>query len=359
VADLADEPFAPLAGEWAAETSPYGPLWELAAASVTSLVPDNLWLGLLLFKGLAALSLLLVGGLIWLSMPDISPPKRDALLLLWAWNPSLLLIFAMNGHNDAFMLTWLAFGYWLMARNQPQLGMIGMFLAPLVKPVGLLPLPFFFITCWKALPNRVTRLRFLLVTALAALVLVWLAFLPFGSPIPLIQRLISEAGSGGGFSPMAWILLEARAGGLDLSIQLAIQLGTFLLILLTLWLLWQTWRGRSPLRAAADIFAGFIVQAFRFRIWYAVWPFPWLLLDRGQGEEDDPSSKARLAAGLTFLLTSQLSVLVYGQVRTELLGSSQLRAHRVGIFLTFIIPLLTGLAVVAYSARSRDRRKER
>jgi alpha-1,6-mannosyltransferase len=356
VADLANEPYAPLAGEWATETSPYGPLWELAAASITSLVPDNLWLGLLLFKGLAATSFLLVGALIWLSMPDVSQPRRKALLLLWAWNPSLLLIFAMNGHNDAFMLTWLALGWLLMARNQLQFGMITMLLAPLVKSTGLLPLPFFFIACWKMLPNRIARLRFLTVTILAGLALVLIAFLPFGSPIPLIQRLLSIAGSGGGFSPLPWIILEARARGLDPSIQLAIQLGSLLLILLALWLLWQTWRGRSPLKAAADIFAGFIIQAFHFRIWYAVWPFPWLLLDRGQIEEDDPPSKARLAAGLTFLFTSQLSVLVYGQIRTELLGSSQLRAHRAGIFLTFLIPLLTGLAVAAYSARSRDRR---
>lgn len=359
VANLVDEPYAPLAGEWANETSPYGPIWELAAASATSLVPDNLWAGLLLFKGLAAVSFLLVGALIWLPLPGVSPPRRNALLLLWAWNPSLLLIFAMDGHNDAFMLIWLVAGWWLMTRDQPQSGMIVMILAPLVKPIGLLPLPFFFIACWKILPNGPARLRFVSVTALAGLALLLIAFLPYGSPISLIQRLISEAGSGGGFSPLAWIILEARARGFDPSIQLAIRLGTMLLALLVLWLLWRTWRGRSSLRAAADIFAGFIIQAFRFRIWYAVWPIPWLLLDRGQRDEDEISSKARLAAGLTFLLTSQLSALIYGQIRIELLGSSQLRAHRAGNLFTFFIPLLTGLAVAAYSARSRDRRTGR
>lgn len=359
VASLVDEPYAPLAGEWANETSPYGPIWELVATSATSLMPDNLWAGLLFFKGLAAASFLLVGALIWLSLSGVCPPRRNASLLLWAWNPSLLLIFAMNGHNDAFMLIWLVAGWWLMACDRPQLGMIVMILAPLVKPIGLLPLPFFFIACWKILPNGLTRLRFLLVTALAGLALILISFLPFGPPIPLIQRLISEAGSGGGFSPLAWIILEARARGLDPSIQLATWLGPILLAILVLWLLWRTWHGRSPLRAAADIFAGYIIQAFRFRIWYAVWPFPWLLLDRGQRDEEGTSSKARLAAGLTFLLTSQLSVLIYGQIRKELLGSSQLRAHRAGIIFTFLIPLLTGLAVAAYSAHSRDRRKGR
>lgn len=203
------------------------------------------------------------------------------------------------------------------------------------------------------------RLRFFFSTALASLFLFFITFLPFGSPIALIQRLMSEVSSGGGFSPLAWGILEAREKGLTPSIQLLIRLGTLLFLFLSSWLLWQTWRGRSALRAAADVFAGYIIQAFRFRIWYAVWPFPWLLLDRGQNEENDISSHARLATGITLLFTSQLSVLIYGQIRKEWLGFSQLRSHRAGILFTFIIPILVGLAVAAYSARSHDRQTEK
>ena len=359
VADLSDEPYLPLAGEWATETSPYGPLWEITAATVTSLTPDNLWLGLLAFKGLAAISHLAAGAFIWFSSTGLARPRRSSLLLLWAWNPSLLLIFAMDGHNDALMLFWLLFGWWLMTRDQWQLGMIFMLFAPLIKPIAILPLPFFFVTCWKQLSTGVNRVRFLLMTGLTGLVLMLLTFMPFGSPLSLAQRLIGEAGTGGGFSTLAWIILEARHWGFDPSIQLSTRVGTVLLILLAIGLAWWTWRGRSPLRAAADIFAGYIIQAFRFRIWYAAWPFPWLLLDRGQSEESDVSSKARLATGVTFLLTSQLSVLIYGQVRTELLGSSQLRAHRVGVLFTFLLPVLVGLAVAVYNARSHDRQIRR
>ncbi len=56
VAALTDEPYAALAGEWAGETSPYGPIWEVVASLVTGLTPDNLWLGLLFFKCLAVVS---------------------------------------------------------------------------------------------------------------------------------------------------------------------------------------------------------------------------------------------------------------------------------------------------------------
>ena len=357
VADLDEEPFALLAGEWATETSPYGPLWELTAATVTSATPDDLTAGLLSFKALSSLAFLAGGVLIWLALADAGPAKRSALTLLWLWNPALLLTFAMDGHNDSLMLALLLLGWLLIARGRFQLGMLVALLAPLTKPIALLALPYFFIACWQSLPDRRAGLRLLLLTGGAGLLLAWLTFLPFGSPLDLAQRLLGEASSGGGFTPLAWFILETREAGFDMPARPVIRILSGLFVILGLWLAWLTWRGRSAIRAAADIFAGYILQAFRFRIWYAAWPFPWLVLDRGRADDTDVVSQRRLAAGLAFLLTSQLSVLVYGQIRTELLGNSHLRAHRAGIAFTFLLPLLVGLVVGAYSARSRDRQR--
>ena len=359
VAELDEEPFAALAGEWANETSPYGPIWELTAATVTRAAPDDLLTGLLAFKGISILAFLAAGILIWLILVDVAPGKRSALTLLWLWNPALLLIFVMDGHNDSLMIVWLLLGWMLMARGRVQIGLIVMLLAPLTKPIGLLPLPFFFLAGWLGLPHKQAKVRYLLLTSVSALVLLWLAFLPFGSPWELAQRLVGEATSGGGFTPLAFFILEAREAGFAAPVSPFIRVLTGLFLVFALWLLWLTWRGRSPLRAAADIFAGYILQAFRFRIWYAAWPFPWLILERGRVAADDASSRGRLAAGLTFLLTSQLSVLIYGQVRTELLGNSHLRAHRAGIAFTFALPFLVGVVVAVYSARSRARQREK
>jgi hypothetical protein len=359
VASLADEPYAALAGEWAGETSPYGPIWEGVASLATGLAPDNLWLGLLFFKCLAVALFLLIGGLIWLALKDVSAPRRAGLTLLWAWNPSLLLIFAMDGHNDALMITWLLSGWLIMKRGRVQLGMFILLLAPLTKPIGLLAIPYFFIFGWRQLADRVTRIRYLATTVAGGLIIIWLSFLPFGSPLDLAQRLLSEAGSGGGFSPLALIILELREWGFDPPIEQSTRLAMLLFTLLAIWLLWQAWHDRSPLRAAADIFAGYIVQAFRFRIWYAAWPFPWLLLDHGRESGSTPVGKARLAAGLTLLLTSQLSVLIYGHIRVEIFGASHLRAHRAGVLFTFGLPLLVALVVAVYNARLHERHKEK
>ncbi|MCA9872968.1 MAG: hypothetical protein KC441_04920, partial [Anaerolineales bacterium] len=91
-------------------------------------------------------------------------------------------------------------------------------------------------------------------------------------------------------------------------------------------------------RGTADIFALYIVQALSFRIWYASWPFPWLVLDA----PDAPSAwhTFRLHAGLWFLLTAQLSVLIYGHLRVYALGGSAPLAHVIGVPFTFGLPLV-------------------
>jgi hypothetical protein len=109
-------------------------------------------------------------------------------------------------------------------------------------------------------------------------------------------------------------------------------------VLLGIWLLWRTWRGRAPERSIADIFGVYIVQALSFRIWYAAWPFPWLLLDDVWGNKGLFSY--RLRVGLWFLLTSQLSVLIYGHLRIYALGGSQVAAHLIGVPFTFGLPFL-------------------
>jgi len=327
------DPYLPLAGDWVGETSPYGPLWELMAAAVTLFSSENLQLGLLMFKGLAALSHLAISGLLWLMLDDAEPASRAGRVLLWAWNPALLLTFANGGHNDGWMLFWLLMGFWLMRRGRWEAGQIFMVLAPLTKPVGLLPLPFFFLSVWREMPNGRSRVRFLLVSATGSLAMAWLAFSPFGSPLHLAQRLLSEASLAGGFSPTALFIMAARRCGFGVPGKTVIQAAAVLFGLLALWLLWRTWHGRSPVRSAADVFAAYLVQAFKFRIWYPTWLLPWLLLDLKGGTR-------RLAAGLWLLLTAQLSVVIYGHFWAYLLDQDHLSSHLIGVSFVFALPLV-------------------
>jgi hypothetical protein len=322
---------------------------------VTTIAPDNLPLALLLFKTVAAACHLLIGVLIWLSLKDKPAALRDGRTILWLWNPALLLIFAVDGHNDGLMLLWLALGWLLMSRERFQWAMVVLILAPLSKPISLLALPFFFLAALRRVVGWQARIRFFVITAVSWLALVWIVFLPFGPPLSLAQRLLVEAGSGGEFSFLALIFLVARdVTGFTItaaSIQLATQIAAGLFLILAVGLLWRGWRGRSPLRGTADIFIGYLVQSFVFRVWYTVWPFPWLLLDTAEDKNESiagqffslrrlGTAEGRMYAGFWFLFTAQLSVLIYGQLRISLLQGQHLYAHLIGIPITFLLPLL-------------------
>ncbi len=152
-----------------------------------------------------------------------------------------------------------------------------------------------------------------------------------------------------GFSLAVMLMFSTTLVGQPISLTLLSAVGvvfTGTAVLLGIWLLWRTWRGRSPERSIADIFGVYILQALSFRIWYAAWPFPWLLLDDGWGDNGrtEPGRSAcfsyRLRVGLWFLLTSQLSVLIYGHLRIYALGGSQVAAHLIGVPFTFGLPFL-------------------
>jgi hypothetical protein len=339
------DPFIPLAGEWAAETSPYGPAWEIVAAGVAAVSGENLLLALLLFKGLALAAHLGSAALIWQQQP--ATELRAARTLLWAWNPALLLMFAVDAHNDSLMLFWLLLGSAFLPRR-PVAGMLIALLGPLTKLAGLLPLPFLFIGAWQRQPGRGAKRLLLLGTAIGGALLVTVAFLPFGSPFALVERLASEATENVGYSPAATIWLVADQWGQPPSIDLLDRVGTMLFVALAGWLLWRTWRRREAVRGAADVFFAYLATSLTFRIWYTIWPFPWLLLERRPG--------GRLAAGLTFLVAAQLSVVIYGHLRVFSFDGNQTTAHVIGVLFVFVLPLLVAY-VAGRSQRSGRRRR--
>lgn len=355
------DPFMPLAGEWAGETSPYGPLWEIVAAGVASLSGEHLIVGVVLFKGLAVACLLVTAVLISSLLPE--GPSHAAYLLLWAWNPALLLTFALNGHNDALMLAWLVAGYWAGRRGHRAAGLWLMALAALTKPVAALAIPFFFFEFLRETPPGRPRLTYAVVAPGGAAMLAWLAFQPFAgaggawrAPVELTARLLREATGGASFSPAVWVYM-ALGGRVPIEVIGA----AFQAIFAGLggWLLWLAWRGRGALRGVADIFIAYVVTALNFRIWYAVWPFPWLLLDAVgmAGERDQKSQRRadyRLSVGLWFLLTSQLSVVVYGHVRAFAFGGDQSLAHLIGVPFVFGLPWVLGLLPVGLSRPLHD-----
>lgn len=337
-----DDPYMAYSGEWIDETSPYGPVWELVMAGITAVTPYHLYIGLVAVKGLALLAFVGSGLLIWHMLVHVAPDKRIGYTLLWLWNPALLSIFVMNAHNDALMIFWLLVGALLLKRGKLSLGFLMMVIAVLTKPVALLVLPIFFLACMRAFPTWQARIRFGTATAVGSFLLVMLTFAPFGSPFDLAVRLLRESANYPGFSPWTVAFLQMSEQGVSLRqahLEQAAAVGRLFLLGIMVWVLWRTWHGRSPIRGAADILFGYLVQALAFRIWYVVWPFPWLLLD-DTDEKGDGRLPYRLRFGLCFLLTSQLSVIIYGHLHAYHFSFENYPTHLIGVPFTFGLPFL-------------------
>ncbi len=346
---FANDPYLPLAGEWASETTPYGPAWEGVAAAVTTLAGGELATSMILFKIVGLAIHLGCAALIWAMLAGQAARRRTAFTVLWAWNPALLLTFVMGAHNDGLMLFWLLLGMFVMQRKAYVIGLWVMVLAVLTKPVAALAVPFFFVAAVRDLPSWRMRLRYALIAGGGAVLIGWLSFWPWSgpdsalvTPLRLGLRLVQEATAFAGFSVTvaSWFRLEAS--GVDLPLDTLGLAARVAFLLFAAWLLWQCWRGRSALWAAANVFLGYLYQALSFRIWYAVWPFPLLLLDAARPEASARQAY-RLHVGLWFLLLSQVSVIVYGHVRVWRFDGQQPPTHYLGVTLVFLLPWLLAL----------------
>jgi hypothetical protein len=350
-ADFGDDLYPLLAGEWFDATSPYGPLWESLSWIVTSAGGENLLANIILFK-IAGYGALLAAGIVIWKVLALNPGsgtkgkgRLPAFTALWVLNPALLLTFVGNAHNDALMILFLLTG-WLVIRSGFQgPGLLVMLAAALVKPIALLALPIALVLSWKECEDGRNRLLCLLWLFVGGAALVYLAFLPFGNPTSLMVRLLNEASAGASFSPLTLLILAARELDLNISFALLARLAAMAFAVFFLWVLWRTWRRQTAEQGIALVFWGYILQALNFRIWYAAWPFPWLLVDGFNGEW---RATRRLTAGLWFLMTSQLSVVLYGHIRVAFLGGSQFLAHLIGVPFVYLLPIILAWMTVPY-----------
>lgn len=342
---LTAEPYLYLAGEWVYTTTPYGPAWELPAAAVVVLTGGGLLSGLLGFKLLGLLAHLGVGWLLGALTAERSAGERAALRAAWLWNPSLLFLFVMDAHNDALMLFWLLLGLWLVRRDRPLPGLWIMALGPLTKLIAL-PVWGLFVLEWlRARPSWRARLVGGATVAAGAALLTVGLFAPFGGGWALFGRLLAESRDDGGFSLLTLIILLGRQLGNRFGdAAWVLNAAQLLLVLSALGLAWAVWRGQSAVRSSAVLLWLYLLTAFKYRIWYSAWVYPWALLD------GRPTPRR---AAVLFLLMSQLSVVVYGQLRVELLAGSMLAAHAIATPAVFLFPWLAAQLWTAV-VRRRD-----
>ncbi len=301
VADFQGDPFYPYAA-WRHFPSAYGPGWEFIAAVTARLAGDGIVANVLAFKALGGLYLAgcvaLVAALLGRSTPERSargalglgppeeysgPPGRDsrppgralAGTLLLAWNPLILYETLGHGHNDVIMLFWILLAVWCLAQGRYTFSVLTLVAGALVKFIPLLFLPAAGLISLRSIPTTGARLRFVAVTACAAVALVVLSYAPFWhgpETLGIGHRLGLLTAS---LPATAVALLQVPLGHEWAARSVSLVAAG----LTALFALWQGVRAsRYPswqafARAAFNISIFYLLlTCLWFQQWYAVWP---------------------------------------------------------------------------------------
>jgi Glycosyltransferase family 87 len=270
--EFAQDPAFPYVGtDWRGSTSVYGPAFMLPAQPVAVAAGESADAAAWLFKGLAAIAMLVA---VWLAA-RLSPRPALAAALV-GWNPLLALHFAGGGHNDAWMVALVLAALALAASGRRHLAGVAWALAVLVKWVPLLLLPL------RALEargrRRVGHLGFAAAMLAVAALATWhygLAWLTsFG---PLAENATRTTG----------YALPSRLASLGVPEEIAIALFALAYVGAYAWLARSALRGRARLGLAM----GLLLLATPYLTpWYVVWALP-----LAAAEDDEPAQLLALA----------------------------------------------------------------
>jgi hypothetical protein len=308
-----DDPLLPFAGEWADNLSPYGPAWELLAEGIARLGPHDAVSGALAYKSVALLAYLACLGLLaWGTGGDTHA------LLLFAWNPLVLLQGPGNGHNDLLMLAWMLLALLLWKRGRLWAPAVAaLTLAVLTKLSAALLAPLLMVAILRGQHGWRRRLAVLVGAGMLALGLVLLAYVPFWPPWESLAGVLDEFSNRYTYTIAAllrMILREFIPNKLALAIPRTA--GQVIFAALYLWTLARVWQRRMGLAEAGFlIYFVYLLTSPSYRIWYPLWLVPLAALHL------TPRTRLR-----TFLLslTSELSILMFYLVWRWLLNGGVL-----------------------------------
>jgi hypothetical protein len=159
----------------------YGPLWIDITLPVVLLARESLANILVGFRLLGFIAFMANAVLIWIILAKLKPEMRISGMLLFAWNPLVLLVGVSEMHYEMVVITFLLLGALFFQRRSFLLSWVCVLLATLFNMFCLLLLPFFLKLLWKEMQMIRGGRRFLWWFALTSLsaVIVILAFAPY------------------------------------------------------------------------------------------------------------------------------------------------------------------------------------
>ena len=291
---------------WKENVDTYGPLWEYASGGVAWAVgrwlratggfpvgisdcPKSpvacsaLMAWVTGYRLLAILLAGLVGWLIYALVQREHPAWALPSLLVWLWNPALLLSSALGAHNDGLMLVLLLATFLAAQRKRWVLAFLLLGLAAHVKLTALIWLPMLGLWLWRQIGFRRALLAGIGAAALL-LPLSWLLYQPLGGwetlPRMLSERVLFVANSPSQFIDRLLPLLGYRLPREFVRFYI-IRVPSYIFALLGLavpaWLVWRNRlarQGVNPQLWALALVASLLyltVGSFWFQHWYVLW----------------------------------------------------------------------------------------
>ncbi len=263
---------------WRDATSAYGPLWEGLAAGASRLAGDGVLENVLAFK---LLGLAFYGGCIALIAYVLSrhaPERALQGVCLFALNPLVIYETAGNGHNDIAMVFFILLGAAALTRGRFTSAVLALTAGALIKFISILLVPVTLICAVRALPRGRDRVAFVVITALACIVLAAAAYAPFwqgGDPLALQRRSTLFSSS---LPALAQVYLEqvAGAGPSQVIISRAALVILGALVLIPMWRIGSSPRSLNwiaVIRAWTALLLFYLLfAALWYQAWYAIWP---------------------------------------------------------------------------------------
>lgn len=146
----------------------YGPLWTLICAGVTRVTGENVGVTILAFRLLAVGAALVTAGLIWLALRRLDPERATQGLVLFLWNPLMILETGLSAHNDVIMLSFVLFAISLHLRGWKAMAVVALTLSALVKFLTGMLIPLYIWLVLRESQSWGARARFLARSGLAA-----------------------------------------------------------------------------------------------------------------------------------------------------------------------------------------------
>jgi len=274
---------------WKNTGSVYGPLFTYFSALLTLVAGRGISANIYVFKGSMALFHMANAGLLWKLLEDIDPGRRRFGVMLYAWNPLVILMSVGGGHNDIMMMTLALLALLFLQRGRRGLFYLALSLSVMVKFVTGILLVAYLIYLMSRRQSLGKRLREAAVLVGVFLAVTAACYAPLWCGASTFKYLVQNSGLHNLFSPGGLLaaLLEAVLRYLFWvprgAAYLAGNIGSRLLLApIFLVVLWKKPRGVcSELEMGECFFAvimAYILTVNFFNPWYMVWAFALLPL---------------------------------------------------------------------------------